>query len=110
MKPNQAAKLGLSGSGSRRDVFTRIRHGTVAIATGPLVVPGKPFDMQRLRILGTGFVVDNRGVVLTAKHVIEPIAASLLKMTPAQQAGGDILKIVTEGPPSLVGSDYTINW
>jgi hypothetical protein len=111
MKPNKAAKLGLSGSGSRRDVFERVRHGTVAICSGPPAVPGQPFDLNRLTILGTGFVVDNRGIVVTAKHVVEPMYDSIRAMTAAQQATADQIKIVTEGARSFgTGGQVSLAW
>ena len=110
LKPNKAAKLGLSGTGSRRDVFDRVRFGTVAIGTGPPAIVGQPFDLKTVTILGTGFVVDDRGIALTAKHVIEPMFTSLQAMTPAQMAVADQIKVVTEGPPSIVGTTLAMNW
>lgn len=51
-------------------VFRRIKPGVVAIA----VARGDEFDSQI--VLGTGFNVDPRGLVLTAAHVIRPVIAS----------------------------------
>lgn len=76
---------------SDRKFFARIKRSVVAIAYGH---PSKADVIGRttlpaedlFEIAGTGFLVDrDRGLVLTARHVIDPWAAAMT----TQQAGGE---------------------
>ena len=87
-----------------------MRHGTVAVGSGPPAKAGQPFDLKSVTVLGTGFVVENRGIVVTAKHVVEPLFNSLQGLAPAQMATADQIKIVTEAPPSVTGNTISMNW
>lgn len=62
----------------RRSVFRRVRESVVAIVDAPddWNVVGKTFvptnPLASITIQGTGFVADDSGIVVTAKHVVQP--------------------------------------
>lgn len=70
----------------RRRVFSDVRASVVAIAKAPPQQAGAVPDFSRITIIGTGFVVDRRGLVLTAAHVVRPWIDSALKQAPLADA------------------------
>jgi hypothetical protein len=79
-------------SAARRKVFADIRRGVVALALTPTDREAfglPPADAPRLAdptvedllapvtVVGTGFMVDDAGVLLTAGHVVTPFLSNL---------------------------------
>jgi S1-C subfamily serine protease len=65
------------GRNARRALFAQIRRSVVGIVHAPDMAPSAhpsqaAESLHRLDIIGTGFLVDATGIVLTARHVIEP--------------------------------------
>lgn len=53
-------------------LFTKIKPAVVAFAPHPLGPPDQ-LPPAPLNVVGSGFCVDPRGIVVTARHVLEPI-------------------------------------
>ncbi len=78
----------------RRAIFDRVKRATVALAfirktPGPR---NRPFE-----VLGSGFCVDSRGVIVTCRHVIEAFmaksAAEQIAQTPESEKGKPIRRL-----------------
>ncbi len=114
VNPQQARLLYPSAPGSFVDLVASARHGVVAIrATTPVksgpaaMFPGAPDAVADVAI-GTGFLVESRGVyVLTTDHIAAAVA------TPGKDGAATIdagnLRVVlpdgTEAPAKLLGRD-----
>lgn len=91
----------------RRDVFQRIRSGVAAIVVGaPVLQPGQAPQanfVSSITIVGSGFLIDNRGAVVTARHVIEPFVAAVQRAqaagTPVTIAPPQVMLLGANGPP-----------
>jgi S1-C subfamily serine protease len=98
---------------NRRRHFARVQAGVAAIVRAPAdflkkpLAPGELPSFRDLDILGTGFVVDGSGIVLTAAHVIDP----WVKIAAAHARGE---KVTPENPklmffqPSREG--HSVSW
>lgn len=85
------------------DTFDTIRPSIVAFASRfvPTPVMGAPLFPE---IIGTGFVVDRDGIVVTNRHVIE--ALQKLPRHPVTGAGSDIAIVWSK--PEVVGEGHTL--
>src|SRR3954451_13827814 len=81
-------------SSSRRAIFRSLKQSVVAIATSDAPLPATldfaqsetlhPYSDYPFQVIGSGFIVDAGGIILTARHVIE---RHLFALREAKKAG-----------------------
>ena len=69
---------------ARAESFAKVRHGVAAICILPKGQPTTPDELHRtmtqdMFIIGTGFVIHESGVGLTAAHVLRVFADAKLR-------------------------------
>jgi S1-C subfamily serine protease len=78
---------------ARRNNFARVRAGTVAIGRVAILSDRANVDLQSVEILGTGFLIDSRGIIVTAKHVVQQVIDD--SQRPIDEIG-TVLKVMIE--------------
>ena len=103
-------------SEARREVFRAVKRGVVAVALGhadqretigfTTRPPSGLFD-----IIGTGFVVDESGIVATAANVVEQITGALWEAADASQPAPEPLAVISvfDGIDPADGK-HTMRW
>ena len=95
-------------SPSRRDVFARIRRSVVAIVHSPVIAPGQTFNPKQIVIAGSGFYVEQNGLVVTAGHVLDRWLPGIQQAL-ADGSTPDMPAILTHGPVQDAGRP-TATW
>jgi S1-C subfamily serine protease len=93
-----------SGGGGRRKAFARVRRSVVAIMREPPTPTGQHPDLRKIAIMGTGFIADRVGLVITAGHVIDP----WIKAAQAQGAAAniDMPRVLIHSPAAHQGNEF----